>query len=318
MASDCLCSQVRPLANVLLDDEATLGWTLAERALAVFINYPLPPWVGHVLSSVVLHQDAGLLYGQSRTLRAKGYNFARRSALGDGRIGSSSGGGGGSSGGNSDFVGESSSGGSSGSSGSSSGSNGGSIGGGDDGLSDSSKLGSLSEDPSKLGSLSEGPHKLGSLSEGPSKLGSHSGVRMQYDQLAFCPTSSDMGVVSFRQWLRRHGGGGIPWACDDVLPPLGSEDIYDMWHAHTKHCSQCQAALRQLERAKYAAGAVVAASIVWVPQGAPERTTMILGAAAVAAAAHAISRLFYRYEYSHADEYGPLDWWLDATGKGRR
>ena len=141
---------------------------------------------------------------------------------------------------------------------------------------------------------------------------------MQYDQLAFCPTSSDKGVVSFRQWLRRHGGGGIPWACDDVLPPLGSEDIYDMWHAHTKHCSQCQAALRQLERAKYAAGAVVVASIVWVPQGAPERTTAILGAAAVAAAAHAISRLFYRYEYSHADEYGPLDWWLDATGKGRR
>ena len=267
------------------------------------------------LSSVVLHQDAGLLYGQSRTLRAKGYNFARRSALGDGRIGSSSGGGGGSSGGNSDFVGESSSG---GSSGSSSGSNGGNIGGGDDGLSDSSKLGSLSEGPSKLGSLSEGPYKLGSLSEGPSKLGSHSGVRMQYDQLAFCPTSSDKGVVSFRQWLRRHGGGGIPWACDDVLPPLGSEDIYDMWHAHTKHCSQCQAALRQLERAKYAAGAVVGASIVWVPQGAPERTTAILGAAAVAAAAHAISRLFYRYEYSHADEYGPLDWWLDATGKGRR
>ena len=315
MASDGLCSQVRPLANVLLDDEATLGWTLAERALAVFINYPLPPWVGHVLSSVVLHQDAGLLYGQSRTLRAKGYNFARRSALGDGRIGSSSGGGGGSSGGNSDFVGESSSG---GSSGSSSGSTGGSIGGGHDRLSASSRLGSLSEDPSKLGSLSEGPHKLGSLSEGPSKLGSHSGVRMQYDQLAFCPTSSDKGVVSFRQWLRRHGGGGIPWACDDVLPPLGSEDIYDMWHAHTKHCSQCQAALRQLERAKYAAGAVVGASIVWVPQGAPERTTAILGAAAVAAAAHAISRLFYRYEYSHADEYGPLDWWLDATGKGRR
>ena len=80
---------MRPLANVLLDDEATLGSTLAERALAIFINYPLPPWVGHVLSSVVLHQDAGLLYGQSRTMRAKGYNFARRSALGDGRIGSS-------------------------------------------------------------------------------------------------------------------------------------------------------------------------------------------------------------------------------------
>ena len=44
---------VRPLANVLLDNEATMGLTLAEQALSVFVNYPLPPWVGHILSSVV-------------------------------------------------------------------------------------------------------------------------------------------------------------------------------------------------------------------------------------------------------------------------
>ena len=69
---------VRPLANVLLDSDAKMGWTMAEQALAVFVNYPLPPFVGHILSSVVLHQDSGLLYGQSRNLRERGYNFASR------------------------------------------------------------------------------------------------------------------------------------------------------------------------------------------------------------------------------------------------
>ena len=33
---------VRPLANVLLDREATLGNTLAERALSVFMNFATP------------------------------------------------------------------------------------------------------------------------------------------------------------------------------------------------------------------------------------------------------------------------------------
>ena len=48
-----LAIQVRPLANVLLDKEATLGWTLAERALGVFVNYPLPPWVRMVKVGVL-------------------------------------------------------------------------------------------------------------------------------------------------------------------------------------------------------------------------------------------------------------------------
>jgi len=245
---------VRPLANVLLDNKARLGWTLAEQALGVFINYPLPPWVGHILSSVVLHQDAGLLYGQSRNLRAKGYNFARKQPP---PASSSSSGGGSSS---SDFGGEE----------------------GGDAASTESLL----------------------------------DVSVAYDRLAFTPTAADKGVVSFRSWLRRHGGDGIPWRCDDELPPRGSEDIFDMWHAHTKHCSQCQAALKQLNFIKASGLTVVGAGVLLMPQGG-ERTATVLAAAAVAAAAHYITRLFYRYEYSHADEFGPLDWYLELTDQRR-
>ena len=65
---------VRPLANVLVDRERELGNTLAERALGLFMGGLTPSWLGHVLSSVVLHQDAGLLYKQYRNLRERGYN----------------------------------------------------------------------------------------------------------------------------------------------------------------------------------------------------------------------------------------------------
>lgn len=178
----------------------------------------------------MLPQDAGLLYYQSRSLRAKGYNFARAPAA----------------------------------------------------------------EPE----------------------GAAAAERVAYDKLAFTPTPSDKGVVSFRGWLRRHGGDGIPWACDDVLPPLGSEDIFDMWDAHTKHCSQCQGALRQLRALRSASLALLLASVIWAPDGAG-RTAAILAAAAAAAATNAVIGLFYRYEYSHSSS-GPLDWYLaglDRIGK---
>ena len=53
--------QVRPLATVLVDREASLGGTLAERALGVFFSPLTPAWLGHILSSVVLHQAAAAL-----------------------------------------------------------------------------------------------------------------------------------------------------------------------------------------------------------------------------------------------------------------
>ena len=235
---------VRPLANVLLDREQPLGWTLAERALSVFMNFATPKWLGHVLASVVLHQDAGLLYYQSRNLRERGYNFAAQSPP--------------------------------------------------------------PPPPPQATAATPAP--------ATSATGAQSGVAVPYEQLAFTPTSSDLGVVSFRSWCRLHGGEGVPWQCPDELPPRGTEDIFDMWDAHTKHCSHCRDAVRNIEAARTACLAVVAVSALWAPDSGA-RTACLLTAAAAAAALHSLAGLFYRYEYSHADEFGPLDWYLQLINK---
>lgn len=63
---------VRPLAVVLQDKDPEQEVTLAVRALSVFMG-PVPDWFQHVMAPIVLHQDCGLLYGQSRNLHEKGY-----------------------------------------------------------------------------------------------------------------------------------------------------------------------------------------------------------------------------------------------------
>lgn len=243
---------VRPLANVLLDKEQPLGWTLAERALSVFMNFATPKWLGHVLASVVLHQDAGLLYYQSRNLRERGYNFAAPPTP-------------------------------------------------------------PAEVLAETMTLATKAQATGeAAAAAPASSGS--GVDVPYEQLAFTPTTSDLGVISFRAWCRTHGGAGVPWQCPDVLPPRGSEDIYDMWDAHTKHCSHCRDAVRNIEAARTACLALVAVSALWAPDGAG-RTIGLLSAATAAAALNALAGLFYRYEYSHADEFGPLDVYLALTNQ---
>ena len=218
---------VRPLATVLNDRDYELGGTLAERALGVFMAGLLPAWLGHVLSSVVLHQDAGLLYKQYRNLRERGYNPGYEAA--------------------------------------------------------------------SVASLEEAQ---AALAAGPA-----------YEELVYTPTSVDKGVLLFRKWLRMRAGGGIPWACEDVLPPRGTEDIFDMWDAHTQHCQYCQDAYRNLERAKYASLGVLAVSLFVVPDGAPERPALALASAAAAGGLHLFNGLFRRYEFSHADND---PWWSSA------
>ena len=90
-----------------------------------------------------------------------------------------------------------------------------------------------------------------------------------------------------------------PWACDDALPPRGSEDIFDMWDAHTSHCSHCLDAYRNFGIARdVAAGAVVVAALL--PDAAP-RLPVGLAAAALALGIDRFMGLFRRYEFSHHD-----------------
>jgi len=69
---------VRPLATVLVrksTSETSLfaPTPLSKRALDVFMMPFTPTWLGHILSSIVLHQDAGLLHNQYRNMKSMGY-----------------------------------------------------------------------------------------------------------------------------------------------------------------------------------------------------------------------------------------------------
>ena len=192
--------KVRPLATVLRDRNLPFGSTLAERALAVFMG-PVPAWFGHIASSVVLHQDAALLYEQYRNLIDKGYAPTRNDSK-------------------------------------------------------------------------------------------------TYNQVCFQPNPVDAGVQSFRKWLANEAGGGVPWACPDVLPDRGSEDIFDMWDAHTKHCAHCTAAYANIRAARdVAAGTFVAAALL--PDGAA-RAPLAIAAAALAFGLDRAMGLFRRYEFDHS------------------
>ena len=99
----------------------------------------------------------------------------------------------------------------------------------------------------------------------------------------------------------------MPWACDDVLPARGTEDIFDMWDAHTQHCEHCQVAYRNLELIKYTSLGVLGFTLLAWPDASPERTAVVLASAAVAGGLHKFNELFRRYEFDHADND---PWWM--------
>ncbi|MBV6621969.1 MAG: Rieske 2Fe-2S domain-containing protein [Rivularia sp. (in: Bacteria)] len=68
----------------------------------------------------------------------------------------------------------------------------------------------------------------------------------------YTPNPQDKMVVTFRQWLEKRAGGGVPWAaeCDANLPPkeYNKAKLFDVWNTHTKNCIVCQNALKNIKR----------------------------------------------------------------------
>jgi len=199
--------RVRFIATVLRD-ESPMDQTLATIVLSIFNS--APTWFQHVMSPIVLHQDSGILYSQSRNLREKGYR----------------------------------------------------------------------------------PRHNGST---------------DIKQLYYCPSPVDRGIMSFHAWLRLRGGGGPNWACEDTLHPRGTEDIFDIWDAHTTNCQHCMKAYRNLEMLKYLSAAIFCAAFFFLPFGG-ERTTIAVLSLVLAVGLHAFNSLFTRYETSHSAQniFNPL------------
>ena len=80
-----------------------------------------------------------------------------------------------------------------------------------------------------------------------------------YAQACYLPTPADSYVVAFRQWVGKFTADPFP---GQSLPPAWStEALMDRYHSHTKHCSSCISALRQIQQIRLAA--LVLNAILW-------------------------------------------------------
>lgn len=123
-----------------------------------------------------------------------------------------------------------------------------------------------------------------------------------YDDNVFTPTPQDKGVILFRKWLQYSAGGGIPWA--PGTPPLQGREgdkavLFDVYNTHTKHCKVCMTALNNLKLLRMGLGA---ASLITVGLSKGLVAVSLGGLfAAAGLGVHKLTKLFYRYEFEHAN-----------------
>jgi hypothetical protein len=128
-------------------------------------------------------------------------------------------------------------------------------------------------------------------------------------------------VITFRQWLEKRAGGGVPWdaSCDRDLPPAQRDKraLFDVWHNHTVNCQYCQTALRRLKWARIGSYglAIIVLTIAILLEAksiaSSSQTDLIsiafigrmaiaLGLTGLGYGIHKLIGLFYVYEFEHA------------------
>lgn len=124
---------------------------------------------------------------------------------------------------------------------------------------------------------------------------------MDYSE-PMCASSVDKGVIFFRKWLQKMAGGRIPYKYGDLTVPQTSKDVvFDVWNSHTKKCKTCLDALKNLKRARFAAFAVSALVGLVRPFGVMKSTISSVLLATAGLLMNKVMGMFYRYEFSHAE-----------------
>jgi hypothetical protein len=113
---------------------------------------------------------------------------------------------------------------------------------------------------------------------------------------------SDLGVITFRNWIRVLAGGRIPYRNQQTtMPPASNDVVFDVWNAHTKYCKYCQDALQRLKVVRFVS--FLAATTVAVIRPFSNVIGTLLSTFALAGIGLLLNKLiamFYRYEFSHA------------------
>ncbi|MEA5533864.1 Rieske 2Fe-2S domain-containing protein [Crocosphaera sp. XPORK-15E] len=80
-----------------------------------------------------------------------------------------------------------------------------------------------------------------------------------FSKAFYLPTKADLFVFEFRSWVNQYKAQPFPNAT--LNPALSTETLLDRYHSHTKKCSSCRTALKNLQRVKI--GVAIATSILW-------------------------------------------------------
>jgi phenylpropionate dioxygenase-like ring-hydroxylating dioxygenase large terminal subunit len=121
----------------------------------------------------------------------------------------------------------------------------------------------------------------------------------QYNQAVY-PVPSDLGVITFRNWIRMLAGGRIPYRNNPSMSSPSNDVVFDVWNAHTKYCKYCQDALKRLKGARLASFVAAASLAITRPLGVTGTLLSSFGLAGIGLLLHKLIGMFYRYEYSHA------------------
>jgi len=86
------------------------------------------------------------------------------------------------------------------------------------------------------------------------------GGSAKFSQAFYLPTKADLFVLQLRSWVNKYNAQLFPQAT--FSSALDSEILLDRYYSHTKKCSSCRTALKNLQRIKV--GIILTTSFLWV------------------------------------------------------
>ncbi len=130
------------------------------------------------------------------------------------------------------------------------------------------------------------------------------------------PTSADRLVIEFRQWFDRYCEGKIPWqevGLNSQKTQIISDrkKLLDRYHQHTKHCSSCRNALKNIQRLQVilaiyfiisVSGVALIPDSLRLKLGLPLIIVALLGLGLAAWLRFWLQPRFYFIDYIHADK----------------
>lgn len=125
-----------------------------------------------------------------------------------------------------------------------------------------------------------------------------------YSKNYFMPNQHDKAISIFRRWIETKAWGGPLWSASVRNAPLPqrlpSEQLFDVYTAHTKNCQVCQTALKNFNKAKVTLAIAAIFCAIVRPFPNPILSFVATGVLSLAGLAiHAFTRLYYKYEFSH-------------------